>query len=62
MVRLLVENGAAVFAKTIGDEETALNKCEDDDTSCNACFEYLTGMYRIVLYLRGVCGTFVARV
>jgi len=44
MVRLLVENGAAVFAKTIGDEETALNKCEEDDANCNTCFQYLTGM------------------
>ena len=51
MVRLLVEHGAAVFAKTVGDEETALDKCEENDTDCNACFQYLTGVYENVLYL-----------
>jgi len=45
MVRLLVENGAAVFAKTISDEETALNKCEENDGSFSACFQYLAGLY-----------------
>jgi len=43
MVRLLVENGAAVFARTISDEDTALNKCEDNDF--DACLKYLTGLY-----------------
>ena len=38
MVRLLIEHGAAVFAKTINDEETALSKCEE-----HACLQYLTG-------------------
>jgi len=45
MVRLLVENGAAVFAKTISDEEVALNKCEESDASFSACFQYLNGLY-----------------
>jgi len=44
MVRLLVENGAAVLAKTISDEETALNKCEENDDSFDACLQYLTGL------------------
>jgi len=48
MVRLLVENGAAVFAKTVSDEDTALNKCEDGDDSCDECFQYLTGTYTIL--------------
>ena len=43
MVRLLVENGAAVLARTISDEETALNKCEETDGS--ACVQYLTGLH-----------------
>jgi len=45
MVRLLVENGAAVFARTISDEETALNKCEESDASFDACLQFLTGLY-----------------
>jgi len=40
MVRLLVENGAAVFARTVSDEESALDKCEDN---ADACAQYLTG-------------------
>jgi len=43
VVRLLVENGAAVFTKTVTDEETALNKCGDGDGSFTACLQYLTG-------------------
>jgi len=46
MVRLLVESGAAVFAKTISDDETALQKCEENDVGCDACLQYLTGMYQ----------------
>jgi len=44
MVRLLVENGAAVLAKTTSDEETALNKCEENDASFDACLQYLSGL------------------
>ena len=44
MVRLLIENGAAVFARTISDEETALNKCEENNASFDACLKYLTGL------------------
>jgi len=50
MVRLLVENGAAVFAKTISDEEMALNKCEESDDSFSACFQYLNGLYSQYFY------------
>jgi len=48
MVRLLVENGAAVFARTISDEETARNKCEDNN---DACFQYLSGRQMSLLGL-----------
>ena len=43
MARLLVDNGACVFATTLGDEETAAQKCEPDEPGYNSCSAYLHG-------------------
>jgi apoptosis-stimulating of p53 protein 1 len=44
MVRLLVESGAAVFARTISDNETAAEKCEMDDDESDSVYKYLSGV------------------
>ena len=46
MVRLLVENGACIFATTVSDEETAAEKCEEDEEGYRGCSEYLYSKYR----------------
>ena len=45
MVRLLVENGASIFATTVSDEETAAEKCEEDEEGYRGCSEYLYSKY-----------------
>ena len=44
MVKLLVENGACIFAATISDQETAAEKCEEDEDGFDGCSEYLYSM------------------
>ena len=46
MVRLLVENGACIFATTVSDEETAAEKCEEDEEGYRGCSEYLYSKYQ----------------
>lgn len=41
MVKLLVEHGACIFATTISDQETAAEKCEEDEDGYDGCSEYL---------------------
>jgi apoptosis-stimulating of p53 protein 1 len=40
-VRFLVEHGACIFATTISDQETAAEKCEEDEEGYDGCSEYL---------------------
>ena len=49
MVRFLVEHGACIFATTISDQETAAEKCEEEDEGFDGCSEYLYSKYRGVL-------------
>ena len=41
MVKFLVEHGACIFATTISDQETAAEKCEEDEDGYDGCSEYL---------------------
>ena len=41
MVRFLVEHGACIFAATFSDQETAAEKCEEDEEGFAGCSEYL---------------------
>ena len=41
MVRLLVESGACILATTVSDDETAAEKCEEDEEGFRGCSEYL---------------------
>ncbi|XP_055880116.1 apoptosis-stimulating of p53 protein 1-like isoform X4 [Biomphalaria glabrata] len=41
MVKFLVEHGACVFATTISDQETAADKCEEEEDGYDGCSDYL---------------------
>ena len=41
MVQFLVEHGACVLATTLSDNETAAEKCEEDEEGFDGCSEYL---------------------
>ena len=41
MVRLLVEHGACIYATTTSDQETAAEKCEEDEDGFDGCSQYL---------------------
>ncbi|KAG1678236.1 Apoptosis-stimulating of p53 protein 1 [Nymphon striatum] len=41
MVKFLVENGACIFATTLSDQETAAQKCEEDEEGYDGCSQYL---------------------
>ena len=44
MVKFLIEHGASLFATTISDNETAVDKCEEDEDGFAGCSEYLIQM------------------
>ncbi|CAD5122894.1 DgyrCDS11295 [Dimorphilus gyrociliatus] len=41
IVKFLVENGACVFATTVSDQETAADKCEQEEDNFDGCSKYL---------------------
>ncbi|XP_059086191.1 apoptosis-stimulating of p53 protein 2-like isoform X2 [Tigriopus californicus] len=41
MIQFLVEHGACIFATTFSDQETAAEKCEEDEEGYLGCSEYL---------------------
>ena len=41
MVQFLVEHGACIYATTIRDNETAAEKCEEEEENYAACSQYL---------------------
>lgn len=41
MVKFLVEHGACIFATTISDQETAAEKCEEEEEGFDSCSDYL---------------------
>ncbi|XP_054169270.1 type-2 histone deacetylase 1-like [Oppia nitens] len=44
MVKFLVERGACIFATTLSDEETAAEKCEEEEEGFDGCSQYLYGI------------------
>lgn len=42
---MLVESGAAIFATTISDVETAADKCEEMEEGYTQCSQFLYGRY-----------------
>lgn len=56
MVRFLVEHGACIFANTLSDQETAAEKCEEDEEGFDGCSEFLYSMFVFYyLYANGKC-------
>jgi apoptosis-stimulating of p53 protein 1 len=52
MVRFLVEHGACIFATTLSDQETAAEKCEEDEEGFDGCSEFLySELYHVVIYV-----------
>jgi hypothetical protein len=43
MVRLLVKSGAAIFARTVSDNEIAEDKCTVEDDGLDSVYSYLAG-------------------
>ncbi|CAJ0582496.1 unnamed protein product, partial [Mesorhabditis spiculigera] len=41
MVRLLIESGACLFAATLSDQETPIEKCEEDEDGYDGCLKYM---------------------
>ena len=52
MVRILVEHGACIFATTLSDQETAAEKCEEDEDGYDGCSDYLYSEYKHFLTLQ----------
>lgn len=46
LCKLLVESGAAIFASTISDIETAADKCEEMEEGYIQCSQFLYGRYQ----------------
>ncbi|KAK3094032.1 hypothetical protein FSP39_023198 [Pinctada imbricata] len=53
MVIFLVEHGACIFATTISDQETAAEKCEEDEDGFDGCSEYLYSVQEKLGILNG---------
>ena len=51
MVKFLVEHGACIFASTLSDEETAAEKCEEDEEGFDGCSQYLYGKQNSLIFL-----------
>lgn len=43
MIKFLVQSGACIFATTFSDQETAAEKCEEDEENFDGCSQYLYG-------------------
>lgn len=53
MVIFLVEHGACIFATTISDQETAAEKCEEDEEGFDGCSDYLYSVQEKLGILNG---------
>ena len=51
MVQFLVEHGAGIYATTIRDNETAAEKCEEEEENYLSCTQYLLRKARRVSFL-----------
>ena len=51
MVRFLVEHGACIFATTVSDQETAAEKCEEDEDGFDGCSQYLYSKRDLVIFI-----------
>jgi apoptosis-stimulating of p53 protein 1 len=47
MVQFLVEHGACIYATTIRDNETAAEKCEEEEENYATCSQYLLCKFRV---------------
>lgn len=47
--KFLVESGAAVFAATYSDMQTAADKCEEMEEGYTQCSQFLYGVYALYL-------------
>jgi apoptosis-stimulating of p53 protein 1 len=47
-VKFLIEHGACIYATTIRDNETAAEKCEEDEENYTDCSGYLLSKVEIL--------------
>jgi len=45
IVKFLIEHGACVYATTFRDNETAADKCEEEEDDYASCYEYLRSRF-----------------
>ena len=57
MVRFLVEHGACIFATTISDQETAAEKCEEEEEGFESCSDYLYSKYKTTYHWANILPT-----
>lgn len=60
LCKLLVESGAAIFASTISDIETAADKCEEMEEGYIQCSQFLYGklshsVTNFLAFLKFIC-------
>src|SRR6218665_2461899 len=61
MIKFLVHSGAAIFGTTFTDDETAAQKCEEDEEGFDGCSQYLYGgcfpvwFKRLLIHLFACC-------
>lgn len=48
LCKMLVESGAAIFATTISDVETAADKCEEMEEGYTQCSQFLYGGLKLI--------------
>lgn len=51
LCKMLVESGAAIFATTISDVETAADKCEEMEEGYTHCSQFLYGELLFSLFV-----------
>src|SRR5690349_1210530 len=42
MLKLLIQNGASIYATTLSDSETPIRKCEEKESGYDQCINYLS--------------------
>ncbi len=50
-MKLLIEHGACIYATTIRDNETAAEKCEEEEENYISCLQYLLSKLKKFIFL-----------
>jgi apoptosis-stimulating of p53 protein 1 len=49
-VKFLIEHGACIYATTIKDNETAAEKCEEEEENYISCSQYLLSKFKKLFF------------